>query len=107
MFLQDRAPRTIVGACGLRDPGVVIAASMPARSALICAAVEPVDVIAVAPFVIAAGRRFADSVTVFVRNCASRYAATPAITVSRTVRSASGSPSFRSSSDSTTILPAL
>ena len=43
-----------------------------ARSALICAAVDPVDVIAVAPFVIAAGRRFALSVTVFVKNCASR-----------------------------------
>jgi hypothetical protein len=86
---------------------VVIAASMPARSAEICAAVDPVLVIAVAPFVIAAGHKFADSVTVFVRNCPSRNAATPAITVSRTVRSASGSPIFSSSSDNTTILAAL
>ena len=76
-------------------PSVVIAASIPARSALICAAVEPVDVIAVAPFVIAAGRRSAESVTVFVRNWPSRYAATPATTVSLTVRSASGSPSLQ------------
>jgi hypothetical protein len=37
-------------------PGVVTAASRPARSAFICAAVVPVDVTAVAPFVMAAGR---------------------------------------------------
>ena len=53
---------------------VVMAASIAARSALICAAVVPVDVTAVAPFVIAAGRTLAESVTVFVNSCASRYA---------------------------------
>ena len=42
-------------------PFVVMAASMPARSAVICAAVDPVDVIAVAPFVIAAGRMIGSS----------------------------------------------
>jgi len=52
---------------------------------------------AVAPFVIAAGRTFALRVTVFVSNCASRYAETPLATVSRTVRSALGFDSFRSS----------
>jgi hypothetical protein len=36
---------------------------------------------AVAPFVIVAGRKPADNVTVFVRNCASRYAATPPMTL--------------------------
>ena len=75
-----------------------MAASIAARSALMGAAVEPVDAIAVAPLVIAAGRRFARERDRVSQNCASRNAATPAATVSRTVRSASGSPSFRSSS---------
>ena len=42
-------------------PSVVIDASIADESALICAAVDPVVVTAVAPFVIAAGRRFAQA----------------------------------------------
>jgi hypothetical protein len=86
-------------------PGVVTAASRPARSAFICAAVVPVLVIAaVAPFVMAAGLVFATGVTVFVRSCASRYAVTPAVTVWRTVRSAAGFPSCSNSLDKATIV---
>ncbi len=88
-------------------PSVVIAASRAARSAFICAAVEPVDVTAVAPFVILAGRWFAISVTVGFRSCPSRNAPTPPVTVSRTVRSASGLPTFSSSLDMTVMVLAL
>jgi hypothetical protein len=62
-------------------PGVVTAASSAARSAFVCAAVVPVLVTAVAPFVMAAGLVFATSVTVFVKSCASRNAPTPVVVV--------------------------
>ena len=89
------------------EPGLVIAASIAARSAAIAAGVAPVLVTAGAPTVTAAGRTCATAVTVLVKNCASTYAATPRITVSRTVCSLSGLPTFSSSFDSTTIFPAL
>src|SRR5262249_32697387 len=50
-------------------PGVVFAASSALRSVAIAAAVDPVDVISVAPLVIEAGLTPATAVTVGSRNC--------------------------------------
>ncbi len=49
-------------------PGVVTAANMPAKSAAICAAVVPVLVISVLPFVTDAGFVLATAATVASRN---------------------------------------